>query len=106
MCTLDVVRQRGIGMIQRRSRRGAPATPLSDRLTKLPFKDVLVRGFTTRLDLPALATARERTSSEPSGGVGGAGLRRGGSRWGQSGAVDGATACGPWFRADRGVRGW
>jgi hypothetical protein len=52
-------------MIQRRSRRGAPATPLSDRLTKLSFKDELVQGFTARLDLPALASARERTSSEP-----------------------------------------
>jgi hypothetical protein len=52
-------------MIQRRSRRGAPAASLSNSLTKLPFKDELVRGFASKLDFPASAAAGERTSSEP-----------------------------------------
>jgi hypothetical protein len=39
------VRRIGIGKIQRRSGRGAAVALLSDRLTKLPFKEELIRGF-------------------------------------------------------------
>jgi hypothetical protein len=45
VCKFGPVRRRGIGKIKRRSGRGAAVALLCDRLTKLSFKEELIRGF-------------------------------------------------------------